>query len=65
MFPLEARGVLYDAYRKLSHRGRRAASDDAACRRLMTVPGVGPIPEVTFKAAIVRPRVPPNELGAE
>jgi transposase len=53
---LEARGVLYDAYLELHRRVRRAAFADAVCRRLMTVPGVGPITALTFKAAVDDPR---------
>jgi transposase len=53
---LEARGVLYEAYLELDRRVTRAAHSDAVCRRLMTVPGVGPITAMTFKAAVDDPR---------
>jgi transposase len=53
---LEARGVLYEAYLELHRRVTRAAHSDAICRRLMTVPGVGPITAMTFKAAVDDPR---------
>ena len=53
---LEARGVLYEAYLELHRRVRRAAFADAICQRLMTVPGVGPITAMTFKAAVDDPR---------
>lgn len=53
---LDARGVLYDTYLELHRRVTRAAHSDAVCRQLMTVPGVGPITAMTFKAAVDNPR---------
>lgn len=52
---LDARIVLYQHYLELDRRVKRAASHDDVCMRLMTVPGVGPIAALTFKAAIDDP----------
>ncbi|WP_271672859.1 transposase [Bradyrhizobium sp. CCBAU 51627] len=38
--------------------------DDAVCRRLMTVPGVGPLVAVTYKSAIDDPRGIVNSKAA-
>jgi transposase len=40
---------------KLDRIAARLAKDDAVCQRLMTVPGVGPITALTFRAAIDDP----------
>ncbi|MBY5935710.1 IS110 family transposase [Tateyamaria omphalii] len=56
MLPLlDARLVLYQHFLKLDRRVKRAASQDEICMRLMTVPGVGPIAALTFKAAVDDP----------
>lgn len=52
---LDARLVLYQHYLELDRRVKRAASRDQVCMRLMTVPGVGPIAALTFKAAVDDP----------
>ena len=52
---LDARVALYQHYRELDRRVKRAASHDEVCLRLMTVPGVGPIAALTFKAAVDDP----------
>lgn len=52
---LDARAALYQHYLELDRRVKRAASHDDICMRLMTVPGVGPIAALTFKAAIDDP----------
>lgn len=52
---LDARTVLFQNYLELDRRVKRAASQDAVCMRMMTVPGVGPIAALTFKAAIDDP----------
>jgi transposase len=52
---LELRGVIYRAYCKLDTRVRTLARDDRICQRLMTVPGVGPITALTFKAGVDDP----------
>lgn len=52
---LDARLVLYRHYLELDRRVKRAASQDAVCMRMMTVPGVGPIAALTFKAAVDDP----------
>lgn len=56
MLPLlDARLVLYQHFLELDRRVKRAASQDAVCMRMMTVPGVGPIAALTFKAAVDDP----------
>lgn len=56
MLPLlDARLVLYQHFLELDRRVKRAASQDEVCMRLMTVPGVGPIAALTFKAAVDDP----------
>jgi len=52
---LDARVVLYQHFLELDRRVRRAASHDEVCMRMMTVPGVGPIASLTFKAAVDDP----------
>lgn len=52
---LDARAVLFQHYLELDRRVKRAASEDEVCMRLMTVPGVGPIAALTFKAAVDDP----------
>ena len=47
--------VLFQHYLELDRRVKRAASQDEVCMRMMTVPGVGPIAALTFKAAIDDP----------
>jgi transposase len=53
---LEARLMLYRTYLVLDRRVKQEARNDAVCRQLMTVPGVGPITALTFKAAVDDPR---------
>ncbi|WP_297780633.1 IS110 family transposase [uncultured Roseovarius sp.] len=56
MLPLlDARLVLYQHFLELDRRVKRAASQDEVCMRMMTVPGVGPIAALTFKAAVDDP----------
>ena len=52
---LDARRALYDQFLELDRRVKRAASRDEVCLRMMTVPGVGPIAALTFKAAVDDP----------
>jgi transposase len=52
---LNARTVLFQHYLELDRRVKRAASDDEVCMRMMTVPGVGPIAALTFKASVDNP----------
>ncbi|QFT83140.1 Transposase IS116/IS110/IS902 family protein (plasmid) [Roseovarius sp. THAF27] len=52
---LDARAVLFQNYLELDRRAKRAASQDEVCMRMMTVPGVGPIAALTFKAAVDDP----------
>jgi transposase len=52
---LDARVVLFQHYLELDRRVKRAASQDDVCMRMMTVPGVGPIAALSFKAAVDDP----------
>ena len=52
---LDARLVLYQHFLELDRRVKRAAARDEVCLRMMTVPGVGPIAALTFKAAVDDP----------
>ena len=52
---LDARLVLYQHFLELDRRVKRAATRDEVCMRMMTVPGVGPIVALTFKAAVDDP----------
>jgi len=52
---LEARHVLYRTYLKLDNEVKAIVRADPVCQRLMTVPGVGAITALTFKAAVDDP----------
>jgi transposase len=52
---LEARLALYTIFAKLDAEIKSLAREDTTCRRFMTVPGVGPITALTFKAAVDDP----------
>ena len=52
---LSARVTLQAEYEKLHTAVIAFVREDAVCRRLMTVPGVGPVVAVTFKAAVDDP----------
>ena len=52
---LLARAALRDQLAVLDKRVRDVARADEVCRRLMTVPGVGAVVALTFKAAVDRP----------
>jgi transposase len=52
---LDARLVLYQIYLKLDNQVKVLAREDPICQRLMTVPGVGAITALTFKAAVDDP----------
>lgn len=49
---LDAKQVLYKTFVELDKRVKRAANTDSLCQRFMTVPGVGQIVALTFKAAV-------------
>lgn len=56
MLPLlDARLEIYRQFLDLDRRVKHAARSDNVCLRMMTVPGVGPIAALTFKAAIDDP----------
>jgi len=50
-----ARATLQAEYEKLHKAVLAFVREDAVCRRLMTVPGVGPVVAVTFKSAVDDP----------
>jgi transposase len=52
---VEARTMLYQTFMKLECAVRALARKDAVCQRLMTVPGIGPVTSLTFKAAVDDP----------
>src|SRR5262245_55929335 len=52
---LSARAVLRVEYEKLHKSMLALVREDAVCRRLMTVPGVGPLVAMTYKSAIDDP----------
>jgi transposase len=52
---LQARQTLFDTFLELDRRVRKAAKEDAVCRRFMGVPGVGEITALSFKAAVDDP----------
>ncbi len=49
---LKVRAVLQSEHETLDKMMLRAVRDDAVCRRLMTVPGVGPVTALTFRATV-------------
>lgn len=52
---LRARGAIMEEVSRLDDLVQRFANDDPVCRRLMTIPGVGPIAALTFRAAVDDP----------
>jgi len=52
---LSARAALKAEYAKLHKTVLTSVRDDAVCRRLMTVPSVGPLVAITYKSAIDDP----------
>jgi transposase len=52
---LELRGMLYQAFVKLDTQVTAMSREDTVCQRLMTVPGVGPVTALTFKAGVDDP----------
>jgi transposase len=52
---LQARQVLFYTFLELDRRVRKAAKDDAVCRRFMGMPGVGEITALSFKAGVDDP----------
>jgi Transposase IS116/IS110/IS902 family len=54
-YSLSARATLKAQYEKLHKAVLAIVREDVVCRRLMTVPGVGPLVAVTFKSAVDDP----------
>ena len=52
---LDARLALYQTYLKLDNQAKALVREDPVCQRLMTVPGVGAITALTFKAGMDDP----------
>jgi transposase len=52
---LDARLALYRTYLQLDNQAKALVRDDPVCQRLMTVPGVGAITALTFKAGVDDP----------
>ncbi len=54
---LIVRRVLREQFGILHRRLLAIVRDDAVCRRLMTVPGVGPVVALTYRATVTCPPV--------
>ncbi|MET0540508.1 MAG: IS110 family transposase [Variovorax sp.] len=52
---LDARTVLYKTYLKLDNAIKRLVKVDPVCKLLMSVPGVGPVTALSFKAGVDDP----------
>lgn len=52
---LDARTMLYKTYLKLDNAVKALVKADPLCTRLMTIPGVGPVTALTFKAGVDDP----------
>lgn len=52
---LDARTMLYETFLKLDYAVKAQVRHDPVCQRLMTVPGIGPVTSLTFKAAVDEP----------
>ena len=52
---LDARLVLYKTYLEMEKRLRAVTNKDPVCMRLQTIPGVGPVAALTFKAGVDDP----------
>lgn len=52
---LDARTMLYKTYLKLDNAVKALVKTDPLCTRLMTIPGVGPVTALTFKAGVDDP----------
>ena len=53
---LDARTVLYKTYLKLDNAVKALVLVDPVCHRLMSIPGIGPVTALTFKAAVDDPK---------
>lgn len=54
---LRARAMLMDETEEMERQIRRIVRDNQVCRRLMTIPGVGPLNALAFVTAIDNPHV--------
>jgi len=53
---LDVRRAIFEGYERLHHVLLQVVQHDAVCRRLMTVPGVGPVAALSFKVGVDDPR---------
>jgi transposase len=52
---LDVRRSIFDGYERLHQVLLRVVQHDPVCRRLMTVPGVGPVAALSFKVGVYDP----------
>ncbi|WOH80629.1 IS110 family transposase [Bradyrhizobium sp. BEA-2-5] len=52
---LDVRRAIFDGYDRLHHVLLQVVQHDTVCRRLMTVPGVGPVAALSFKVGVDDP----------
>jgi transposase len=53
---LDVRRAIFEGYERLHRVLLQVVQHDAVCRRLMTVPGVGPVAALSFKVGVDDPR---------
>jgi transposase len=53
---LDVRRAIFEGYKRLHRVLLQVVQHDAVCRRLMTVPGVGPVAALSFKVGVDDPR---------
>ena len=53
---LDVRRAIFEGYERLHRVLLQVVQHDAVCRRLMTVPGVGPVAALSFKVGVDGPR---------
>jgi transposase len=53
---LDARRAIFEGYERLHRVLLQVVQHDPVCRRLMTVPGVGPVAALSFKVGVDHPR---------
>jgi transposase len=53
---LKVRACILAEFRELDQKARALAAEDAVCRLFMSIPGVGPLTALAYKAAIDDPR---------
>jgi transposase len=53
---LDVRRAIFEGYERLHRVLLQVVQHDPVCRRLMTVPGVGPVAALSFKGGVDDPR---------